>query len=151
MWYLLLDYIYSLLIEKGICDHQNLSFKLCVCVCLSSRDHSSYVFVCVFPPEIIQVMCLCVPFLQRSFKLCVCVCLSSRDHSSYVFVCDFHPEIIQVMCLCVTFIRRSFSYVFVCAFPPEIIQVMCLCVPFIRRSFKLCVYVCISSGISIFT
>ena len=32
-------YIYSFLIKKDICDHQNISIKLpCVCVCLSSGD-----------------------------------------------------------------------------------------------------------------
>ena len=42
MWHLLycvFTYIYSLLIEKDICDRQNISIKLpCVCVCLSSGD-----------------------------------------------------------------------------------------------------------------
>ena len=38
-YYCVFTYIYSLLIEKGICDHQNMSLKLlCVCVWLSSRD-----------------------------------------------------------------------------------------------------------------
>jgi SRP40, C-terminal domain. len=36
---LVFTYIYSLLIEKDICDCQNVSIKLlCVCVCLSPRD-----------------------------------------------------------------------------------------------------------------
>ena len=42
MWhhvYRVFTYIYSLLIEKDTCDHQNISFKLpCVYVCLLSRD-----------------------------------------------------------------------------------------------------------------
>ena len=37
MWHHL--YSYSLLIDKNICDCQNISIKLpCVCVCLSSKD-----------------------------------------------------------------------------------------------------------------
>ena len=37
--YYVFTYIYSLLIEKDICDRQNVSIKLpCVYVCLSSRD-----------------------------------------------------------------------------------------------------------------
>ena len=36
-------YIYSLLIEKDICDHKNVSVKLpCVYVCLSCGDHSMF-------------------------------------------------------------------------------------------------------------
>ena len=42
MWhrrYYVFTYIYSLLIKKDICDHQNISIKLrCVCVCLSSGN-----------------------------------------------------------------------------------------------------------------
>ena len=42
-------YIYSLLIEKDICDHWNVSVKLpCVCVCLSSRDF--FIFSVRFSP-----------------------------------------------------------------------------------------------------
>jgi hypothetical protein len=37
---LVFTYIYSLLIEKDICDRQNIPNKFpCVCVCLPSGDH----------------------------------------------------------------------------------------------------------------
>ena len=46
MWchlYCVFTYNYSLLIEKDICDHRNISNNfLCVCVCLSSRDLFNY-------------------------------------------------------------------------------------------------------------
>ena len=53
-FYHVFTYIYSLLIEKDICDHQNVLVKLpCVCVCLLSRDllifsGKSFIFLFLF-------------------------------------------------------------------------------------------------------
>ena len=69
MWYRLyhvFTYIYSLLIRKDICDHQNVSVKLpCVYVGLSSEDlfiflvkvSSSFPYCCVIRTSIISFPC----------------------------------------------------------------------------------------------
>ena len=52
-------YIYSLLIEKDISDHQNISVKLlCVYVCLSSGDLFIFFYSCC----IIHTLVLSFPF-----------------------------------------------------------------------------------------
>ena len=74
--------IYSLLIEKDICDWWNVSVKLCVYVCLSSGDlfifsvrvSSFFTYCCVICTLVLSFSC------DNFFLILICIILTNNSH-----------------------------------------------------------------------
>ena len=81
--FFLLSFSISLLIEKGICDRQNVSVKLpCVCVCAFCLEISSF-FLLSFSISLLIEKDIC-DRQNVSVKLpCVCVCAFCLEISSF--------------------------------------------------------------------
>ena len=90
--YRVLHTFHSLVIEKDICDHRNVSFKLmCVCVCLSFGD--LLILMVNFPIFcVIRTLILSFPFSHIFFVL-----LFHLSRFSFCIVFDYGGMILTVI------------------------------------------------------